>query len=1120
MAMASLAAEASSFSTPPSPRSWTYHVFLSFRGEDTRTGFTDHLCASLERKGITTFRDDKDLERGQVISLELLRAIQESMFAVVVLSPNYASSAWCLDELQKIVECKHNLGLQIVPVFYGVEPSDVRHQKGTFDEAFRKHEHRFGEGSERVRRWRDAFAQIASYSGWDSKHQLEARFVESISEHIHRKLIPKLPSCTKNRVGIASRLEEVINLIGIGLNDVRFLGIWGMGGIGKTTIARAVYEAIRGEFKVCCFMRNVRELSAKNGFVQLQRDLLACLNINSYFHDIEDGKSMIKSALCNKKVLLVLDDVSELKQLENLAENQDWFGPGSRIIITARDMHLLDIHGVHGTYEVKGLDQEEAYNLFCLKAFKQLEPKEGYSSLGKEVVKYTKGLPLAVEVLGSYLYRRNAEFWHSTIREIMNFPHFEVLNALKISYNHLMPTEKNIFLDIACFFKGMEKDEAIHILRMCDFCVGVGSDIGSGIVTLIDKALVTLDQNNKLEMHDLLQEMGRHIVYKESPCNPGKRSRLWSKDDIHQVLTNDLGTEAIQSMVLSFGHDKFYWFRSKPFSAQWSIEAFSKTTQLRYLSLPYMELPLGLNHFPSSVRVLHWDFCPLETLPLLNQQYQAVEIKMQRSNLEQVWHGKKFFEKLKYLDLSSSRNLKQTPDISGVPILETFDLQGCDSLTEVHISLVHHKNLVHLNLSYCEMLKTLPGKLEMSSLKELIIEHCESFENPPEFGECMRKLSKLSLSGTPIGKLPSSLGNLVGLEDLNIKGCGKLDSVPDTIHRLKSLKNLDLGSCFNLHGLPSSISSLPLLSNLNLSGCYQSEISFSHDLFCYFPSLMHLDLSGHWFANIPISIHELSKLRSLKLNRCGCLQFLPKLPSSIRELEAYGCRSLNILESNVLSTICTAFKSSSSQDQENQGVVLEMLIPSAKIPSLFVNYSLNGNDAAQAVVPYPSDCRLNKNLKGIAVCFLFYTKFWGFDKSVKLNLSVSNGNRCIIPWRTYRMCDGYHLYILCLTNDYFRGEFHRDMGFKLLLRPEVEYGEFDSEEFEYLPCYHAKVLSTGWTCIEDIEDLNKSEIERQKNERQSLFDLNKSIEIMDICETNKFEDNVSELNNFGREESF
>ena len=171
--MAFALGEASS-SSPPScatPRSWTYHVFLSFRGQDTRRGFTDHLYASLQRKGITTFRDDKDLERGEVISQELLKAIEESMFAIIVLSPNYASSTWCLDELQKIVECSKNLGLSVVPVFYGVEPSEVRYQRRDFEEAFKKHEERFGQQSEKVKRWRHALEQVASLSGWDSKDQ-------------------------------------------------------------------------------------------------------------------------------------------------------------------------------------------------------------------------------------------------------------------------------------------------------------------------------------------------------------------------------------------------------------------------------------------------------------------------------------------------------------------------------------------------------------------------------------------------------------------------------------------------------------------------------------------------------------------------------------------------------------------------------------------------------------------------------------------------------------------------------------------------------------------------------------------------------------------------------------
>ncbi|XP_052115873.1 toll/interleukin-1 receptor-like protein isoform X3 [Arachis duranensis] len=162
-------ASASSSASIPPPRSCTYDVFLSFRGEDTRTGFTGHLYAALNRKGITTYKDDKNLRKGHVISKELLKAIDESMFAVIVFSPDYASSSWCLDELQKIMECKNQLGLQIETVFYGVEPCDVRHQRGIFEEAFKKHEQRHDR--EKVKRWRDALTQVAAHSGWTSKNE-------------------------------------------------------------------------------------------------------------------------------------------------------------------------------------------------------------------------------------------------------------------------------------------------------------------------------------------------------------------------------------------------------------------------------------------------------------------------------------------------------------------------------------------------------------------------------------------------------------------------------------------------------------------------------------------------------------------------------------------------------------------------------------------------------------------------------------------------------------------------------------------------------------------------------------------------------------------------------------
>lgn len=353
-------------------------------------------------------------------------------------------------------------------------------------------------------------------------------------------MVPKLPSCTDNLVGIDSQIEEVNSLIGMRLDDVRFIGMWGMGGIGKTTLARLVYEAIKAikeeEFEVSCFLENIREVSKTNGLVHIQRELLSYLNIRSSdFHNVHDGKKILANSLSNKKVLLVLDDVSELSQLESLAGKQEWFGPGSRIIITTRNKHLLMTHGVHGTYKARGLVQNEALKLFCMKAFKQDQPpEEEYLNLCKEVVEYARGLPLALEVLGSHLYGRTVEVWHSALKQIKSVPHSKIQDTLKISYDDLQPMEKNMFLDIACFFKGMDIDEVIDILENCGDHPKIGIDI------LIERSLVTLDwRSNKLGMHDLLQEMGRNIVFQESPNDPGKRSRLWAQKDIDQVLTKN-----------------------------------------------------------------------------------------------------------------------------------------------------------------------------------------------------------------------------------------------------------------------------------------------------------------------------------------------------------------------------------------------------------------------------------------------------------------------------------------------------------------------------------------------------------------------------------------------------
>ncbi|XP_075665355.1 toll/interleukin-1 receptor-like protein [Castanea sativa] len=215
--MASITSKIASSSSLPK---WEYNVFLSFRGEDTRNNFTDHLYAALDRKGIWTFRDDERLERGKPISPELLNAIEKSKFAIIVLSRNYASSSWCLDELVKIVECKEKTRLTVLLVFYGVDPSDVRNQRGSFAEVFAKHE-QFIKNKEKLRLWRAALTQVANFSGWDTRNKKESTIIKEIARRLIGDLHCSYSDEHGDLVGMESRLEEMENLyLSMGLNDV------------------------------------------------------------------------------------------------------------------------------------------------------------------------------------------------------------------------------------------------------------------------------------------------------------------------------------------------------------------------------------------------------------------------------------------------------------------------------------------------------------------------------------------------------------------------------------------------------------------------------------------------------------------------------------------------------------------------------------------------------------------------------------------------------------------------------------------------------------------------------------------------------------------------------------
>ncbi|XP_059642493.1 disease resistance protein L6-like [Cornus florida] len=762
-----------------------FEVFLSFRGPDTWDTFTAYLYSQLSGVSVRTFVDDTEFRGGDKFRPEHLT---ESKVSIPIFSKNYASSHGCLRELAKMVDCKRSTGQLILPIFYDVEPSDVRHQSGSYEEAFRKHERCFDERT--VEEWKEALREVGALKGWQVNKEdddgYQGKLIkEIIVPTVVLELKRKSMVVTDYLVGMNYHLNEMMRLLNVISNEVQIVGIHGMDGIGKTTVAKFVYNKLFESFECHSFLADIQETTQQcNGLFNLQKKLLTdtlkwCPDIS----DIDSGVNVIKYVFLRKKVLLVLDDVTESSQFDMLVGKRGWFGSGSRIIVTTRDRNILNDLKVDATYEPPFMNSLQSLQLFSMHAFRRYFPSEDYISISREVASTAAGLPLALEVMGSFLSDKEKVVWEDTLKKLKKISHDEVERKLRVIYETLTYTQQQIFLDIACLFAGMEKATVFYLWDDC----GYHPEKEFNVLCLM--SLVKVGDANELRMHDQFRTLGRKIVYEEKFL--GNRSRLWDHDDALDILEGRMGTEKVEALCLCFvsGSEKKPRFTSKEFM---------KLVSLRYLQADGIDLVGDFDNLFPYLRWLSWRGCPPHFKPNNFHLKNLVILDLSDSGITEYWGGWNQIQmenRLKVLKLANCA-LRRTPDFSSYAALEILILQRCKSLVEVDQSIGNLKNLKVLDISYAD-LRNLPDEIWMlEKLEVMDFTHCSYLK----------------------GHIPSNMGSLTSLRFLSFYDT-KIQSLPLSLSKLSCLQTLKLGDCTELQALPplpSSVTSLdvPCIPNI------------------------------------------------------------------------------------------------------------------------------------------------------------------------------------------------------------------------------------------------------------------------------------------------------------------
>ncbi|KAK3416610.1 hypothetical protein EUGRSUZ_H02359 [Eucalyptus grandis] len=833
-----------------------FEVFLSFRGPDTRNTFTSCLYSDMVEKGIRVFKDDEEFRVGQKISGQLLRALADTQIYIPIFSKGFASSPWCLREVAHMVDCtsKSDGRKEILPIFFDVEPDDVKLKTNLYRDALSKHEKKYG--SIEVKRWGDALVEVPTRAGW----KLERKGYGELTKLIIRELLLKLKG--KNRslpdhLVETDDLKRVETLLDVDSNDhVRFLIIHGVGGIGKSTLASIIFNRFRSKFDCSSFLDDVPCQGLLDVQKKLLSDTLGSTSIDG-IHDPNDGIDRIRRGLINKKVLVVVDNVDKKSQLDKLAGRCDWFGSGSRIIITIRDKNTLLDKGYqilpnnYLAYPMLEMPIDQAIQLFSRHAFRSDTPPEGCYNFSKEVVSSIGRLPLTLEVVGSRFANTIRSEWDETLEDLKQVPHRRVRKTLMMSIKRLDDIEKAIFLDIACFCIGEDKTYADYMWRSS------GYSPRSAIDVLLLMSLIKIDEFNRFWMHDEVRDLGRYIVKEENFEDAGERR--WVRID-----ENTLDMQSCNKLPETVGNLKYLTKFEIPFHH-------------RIIQLP----------------------------PSVGKLESLIQLDLRASGIFVLPDSIGRLKNLKHLLLSQCNDLHGLPDSIGeLESLVELDLKF-SRICVLPNSIGRLNNLKHLLLSECKNLHELPVSIgELDSLVELDLKLSGISILPDSIGN-LKRLKVLKMSFTKIHTIPCALGGVETLEELDASFCpqgspismlprkingffslhtlriaiisisGCLTPRVPNLSRLKRLQELRLHEFPKLEEIPG-LGELESLKFLQISEC--SGIEQLSDL-SKLKKLRHLELLFCRKLRAIEGLKELNSLKNVKIIDCMSLESLPNVPT-------------------------------------------------------------------------------------------------------------------------------------------------------------------------------------------------------------------------------------------------